>query len=140
MRRHFYKSTPKFYVTNYDFCEVTEMVIFIRPLDSCFWVYRFSLQRCNRYLILAQLEPVCSQLPASAIVFSCSYILHVKLAKSKHCMSHITFNDFSCVFQLMMSLSAVPGRTSRLRVRFKNHEKSSTLAQIWSLLMIFLTK
>ena len=95
--RHFYKSTPKFYVTNYGFSEVTEMVIFIRALDGCFWVYRFSLQRCNQYLILAQLEPVCSQLPTSAIAFSCSCILPVKLAKSKHCMSHITFNDFSCV-------------------------------------------
>ena len=37
-------------------------------------------------------------------------------------MSHVTFNDFSCVFQLMMPLSTIPGRTSRLQVRFRNHK------------------
>ena len=38
-------------------------------------------------------------------------------------MSHITFNDFPYVFQLTMSLSTLPGRTSQLKVRFKNHKK-----------------
>ena len=38
------------------------MAIFIRVLDGCFGLYRFSLEKYQQYfIIIAQSEPICSQ-------------------------------------------------------------------------------
>ena len=106
---HFYKSTPKFLEANYEFPEVTKMAIFIKVLDGCFWVYRFSLEKYLQYFIIAQSEPMSSQLSTPVVLLSCSYILPASWQKDKCYMGRITFTVFSCVFQVMMSLSTITG-------------------------------